>query len=165
MWFDVAAVTLQFTESSPFRFENVVLIDATPARVFEIIAKGEAQKVWFQDYVDTRWTTASTASVGAEREVELKTVTVRERFLAWEPGRRIAFTIYGITLPVVKEMLEDMVLEPVGDHATRLTWRAHYTPTLIMRLVHPIGRMIFGEIFRASAEGLARYAKAHPTAP
>jgi hypothetical protein len=165
MWFDVEAVPIEYIETAPYRFENVTLIDAPPARVFEIIAKGEAQKVWFQDFVAIRWTTPATAEVGAEREVELKTTTVRERFLVWEPGKRIAFTIYGITLPIVKEMVEDMVLEPVGDHATRLVWKAHYTPTLLMRLVHPIGRMIFGEIFRASSEGLARYAKAHPTAP
>ena len=105
--------------------------------------------------------------VGAEREVELKALTVRERFLAWEPGKRLAFTVYGSTLPLLKAMLEDMVLEPVEAggqvRATRLIWRAHYEPSLLMRLVHPLGRMIFGELFKASGEGLARYAKAHPT--
>jgi uncharacterized protein YndB with AHSA1/START domain len=164
MWFDVEAVPLQFTESSPFRFENVVLIDALPARVFEIVAKGEAQKDWFQDFVENRWTGSSQSCVGAEREVELKLLTVRERFLVWDQDKRIAFTFYGITLPLLKSMLEDMTFEAVGDRATRLTWRAHYTPSLLMRLFHPIGRLIFGEIFRASAEGLARYAKAHPIA-
>jgi len=162
MWFDVEAVPLSFTESSPYRFENVVLIDAPPARVFDIWATGEGQKEWFQDFVANRWTSAA-HGVNAEREVELKLLTVRERFLVWEPGKRLAFTMYGITLPLVKAMVEDIILEPAGEHATRMIWRAHYAPSLLMRMIHPIGRMIFGELFKNSAEGLARYAKAHPT--
>jgi len=161
MWFDVEAVPLSFTESSPFRIENVVLIDAKPERVFEIAATSEGQVEWFQDYVDSRWLNGLRA-VGGEREVKLKLLTVKERFLVWEPGKRLSFHIYACTMPFLKAMLEDWVFEPVGDHATRFTWRVHYTPSLAMRLVHPIARMMFGEMFKASAEGLARYAKAHP---
>jgi len=162
MWFDVEAVPLSFTESAPYRFENTVMIDATPARVFEIWANAEAQKEWFQDFVENRWKSAA-HGVGAEREVELKLLTVKERFLVWEPGKRLAFTIYGITLPLVKAMVEDITLEPVGDRATRMVWRAHYTPSLLMKMIHPLGRMIFSELFKNSSENLARYAKAHPT--
>ena len=161
MWFDVAPVPLSYTEASPFHIENVVLLDATPARVFHILATGEGQEQWFQDFVDCRWSSNARA-VGAEREVELKLLTVKERFLAWEQDRRLAFHIYAITLPFVNAMLEDWSLEPAGDRATRFTWRVHYTPTLLMRAVHPIARMMFGEMFKASAEGLARYVKAHP---
>ena len=161
MWFDVEAVPISFTESSPYHFENVVLIDASPARVFEIWATGENQKDWFQDFVANRWTSAARGA-GAEREVELKLLTVKERFLVWEPGKRLAFCMYGITLPLVKAMVEDITLEPVGDHATRMTWKAHYEPSLLMRIIHPLGRMIFAELFKSSSEGLARYAKAHP---
>jgi uncharacterized protein YndB with AHSA1/START domain len=160
MWFEAEAVGLSFTESSPFRIENVVLIDAPPARVFAILAAAEAQKEWFQDFVDCRWTNA-VRGVGAEREIELKLLTVKERFLVWEPGQRMTFHVYAMTLPFVKAMIEDMTFEAVGDHATRFTWRVHYQPSLAMRLVHPLARMMFGEMFRNSAEGLARYAKAH----
>lgn len=161
MWFDAEAVPLSFTESAPFRFENTVLIDAAPARVFQILAAAEAQPEWFQDFVACRWTTAQ-RGVGAEREIQLKLLTVKERFLAWDQDRRLAFHVYAATLPFIKAMIEDMVLEPLGDRATRLIWRVHYAPTLPMRLVHPVARVMFGEMFKTSAEGLARYAKAHP---
>ena len=163
MWFDVEAVPISFTEYAPYRFENVVLLDAPPARIFEIWATGEAQKDWFQDFVENRWS-SDARGVGAEREVELKLLTVKERFLVWEPGKRLAFTMFGITLPLVKAMVEDLTFEPVGDRATRMTWRAHYEPSLLMKIIHPIGRMIFSELFKSSAEGLARYVKAHPIA-
>jgi uncharacterized protein YndB with AHSA1/START domain len=161
MWFDVAPVPLSYTDNSPFHIENVVLLDAKPERVFHILATGEGQEGWFQDFVACRWSSGARA-VGAEREVELKLLTVKERFLAWDQDKRLAFHIYAITLPFVKAMLEDWTLEAVGDRATRFTWRVHYTPSLMMRIVHPIARMMFGEMFKASAEGLARYVKAHP---
>lgn len=161
MWFDVEAVPLSFTEWAPFRIENVVLIDAKPERIFEIAVNGEGQAEWFQDFIGSRWTNAE-RGVGGEREVELKLLTVKERFLVWEPAKRLSFHIHAITVPFVKAMLEDWLFEPVGDHATRFTWRVHYTPSLPMRLVHPLARMMFGGMFKSSAEGLARYAKAHP---
>jgi uncharacterized protein YndB with AHSA1/START domain len=162
MWFDVEAVPLSFTESSPHHIEASALIDAPPARVFEIMATGEGQKEWFQDFVACRWTSAPPHGVGAEREIELKALTVKERFLAWEPGKRLAFCVYGITVPLVSAMIEDMTFEDVGGgRATRFVWRVHYRPSLLMKVIHPIGRAIFGEMFRNSAEGLARYAKAH----
>jgi uncharacterized protein YndB with AHSA1/START domain len=162
MWFDLEAVQLNFTDSSPYRFENVAVLDAPPERVFQIWATGEAQAEWFKDFRANRWAN-SERGVGAEREVELAMLTVKERFLVWEPGKRLAFHIHAITLPIVAAMLEDLTFEPAGDRGTRFTWRAHYRPSLAMRLVHPIGRRIFGGIFTESIAGLARYIKAHPT--
>jgi hypothetical protein len=162
MWFDVEAVPLSFTESAPYLIENTVGIDAPAARVFEILATGERQADWFKDFVACRWTSAEPHEVGSEREIELKALTVKERFLAWEPGKRLTFHIYGITIPLVTAMIEDMVIEPTGDRTCRFTWRVHYRPTILMRLIHPIGRAIFGSMFRASAKGLAKYAKLSP---
>jgi uncharacterized protein YndB with AHSA1/START domain len=162
MWFDVEAVPLSFTESSPHRFVNSAPIDAPAARVFRIIATGEGQAEWFQDFVACRWTTPEPHGVGAEREIELAALTVKERFLAWEPGKRLAFHIYASTLPLVTAMLEDMVVESTGDRSCRFTWTVHYRPSLLMKLVHPIGRAVFGRMFQKSIQGLAKYAKAHP---
>ena len=103
-----------------------------------------------------RW---SLDGVGSTREVELKALTVKERFLAWDPGKRISFCIYAITIPLISEMLEDMQLEPEGDGKTRLRWTAHYTPSLLMRLIHPVGRMIFSGLFQKSINGLRKYAE------
>lgn len=162
MWFDVEAVPISFTESAPYRIESTVGIDASAARVFEILSTGERQADWFKDFKACRWTSPEPHGVGSEREIELKALTVKERFLAWEPGKRLTFHIYAITVPLVTAMIEDMVLESTGDRTCRLTWRVHYRPTILMRLVHPIGRAIFGSMFRASANGLARYAKQNP---
>jgi uncharacterized protein YndB with AHSA1/START domain len=159
MWFQVKPTDLSYTLSSPFQMRNEAVIAAPPERVFEIITNGDVQHEWFKDFVACRWTSAPPHGVGSTREVELKTLTVKERFLAWDPGKRMSFCIYASTLPLISEMLEDLQLEPTSDGGTLFRWTAHYTPTLAMRLVHPIARVVFGGMFRASIEGLKRYAE------
>jgi uncharacterized protein YndB with AHSA1/START domain len=161
MWFAVEARDLRYPPTSPHVLENVAIIDAAPERVFEVFAKAENQREWFQDFVACRWTTPGPHGVGAEREIELKLLTVKERFLAWDPGKRLTFTIHASTLPMVDGMVEDMLFEPTGEGKTRFTWRVHYTPKLFMRPLHPILRGVFGKMFTASTTGVARYIATH----
>lgn len=165
MWFETAPTELDFTTSSPHRLQFDALIEAPPRRVFEIFATGEAQQTWFQDFKANRWTSPEPHTVGTTREVELKLLTVKERFVAWEPGVRLAFSVDAITLPLVKRLMEDLQFEAVGEKGTRLVWTVHYEPTLAMRVVHPVVKLIFSKMFRASLDGLRKYAAAHPTSP
>jgi uncharacterized protein YndB with AHSA1/START domain len=163
MWFALEVQDLRFTQTAPHKFENEAILDAPPERVFEIFATGENQRTWFKDFVGIRWTSPPPYAVGAERDVELKLLTVSERFLAWDPGKRLSFTIFRMTLPLVDAMVEDMVFEPAGEGKTRLTWRAHYRPRFFMKPFHPILRMAFGPIFRESMRGAVAYVAAHKT--
>jgi len=159
MWFSVNPSDLSYADSSPHRIANVVTIAAPPERVFDLFATGEAQDEWFQDFVACRWTSPEPRAAGATREIELKMLRVKERFLAWERGRRLTFSIDAITLPIVQQMMEDMRFEPIDGGNTRLVWHVHYTPSAFMRPVHPVARAIFGRMFQRSAEGLRRYAE------
>lgn len=162
MWFDVESVSLGFTESSPHQIVNDAVINASPARVFEILATAEGQTEWFKDFVACRWTSDAPHGVDSTREIELKLLTVKERFLVWCPGERLTFAIYASTLPLVAAMVEDMRLSPSHGGATRLEWTVHYRPTMLMSPFHPVARAVFGQMFAESTRGLATYANAHP---
>jgi uncharacterized protein YndB with AHSA1/START domain len=162
MWFEMQSVGLEFLDASPFRIDNEAVANAPARRVFEVMATGEKQPAWFPDFVATRWTTPAPYGVGSERDVEMKTLTVRERFLIWDPGKRLTFSMFGITVPLVSAMAEDIRFEPLGEDKTRIVWTVHYRPRLLMRAVHPIARSIFGKMFAGAAQGLARYATEHP---
>lgn len=163
MQFALEVQDLSFTRTAPFKFENEAVLDAPPERVFEVLATGENQRTWFKDFVGIRWTTPAPHGVGSDRDVELKVVTVAEHFLAWEPGKRLTFTIKSMTLPLVEAMVEDMVLEPISGDRTRFIWRAHYRPRSFMRPFHPILRVVFGQLFQESTRGLVDYIAAHKT--
>lgn len=165
MWFELTPTDLSFFDNAPFHFENEAIINASPERVFEIWATGEGQAEWFKDYKSARWYHEPPYGVGSTREVVLKALSVKERFLAWEPGKRMAFTMYGITIPLVKQMAEDLHFSPVEGGRTRFRWKACYRPSATMRVVHPIGRRVFGGLFSASISGLTAYLAKHPHAP
>jgi len=161
MWFQTKASELSYADSSPYRIANVVEIGATPERVFDLFATGEGQAEWFQDFVGCEWTSPEPHGVGATREIKLKALKVRERFLAWERGKRLTFSIDAISVPLVGQMMEDLQFKGEG-RSTRLVWHVHYTPALLMKPVHGAARAVFSRMFRKSAEGLKRFAEANP---
>lgn len=162
MFFATTPTDLAFTTSSPFRLTFDATAEAPPERVFDVLADDAAMKKWFADVKDIRWTSKAPFGVGSTREVELKTLTVKERFVAWERGVRMTFSIDAITIPLVKALMEDIQLEPLGEKGTRIVWTVHYEPTLLMRAAHPVAKMIFSKMWRAALGGLAKYADAHP---
>lgn len=157
MWFDVHPVGIDYLQRSPFQFRNEVVLNAPGERVFDVLVEDSDANIWFKDFVACRFTSPPPHGVGTTRDVELKALTVKERFLVYEPGKRLSFCIYASTLPMVREMAEDMVLTPCGDNQTRFTWTAHYTPVPWLRLVHGPVRKVFGGMFRETSERLVRY--------
>jgi len=162
MWFDTKPSDPSFADTAPHRIANVVTIEAPPQRVFDIFATAERQEEWMQDFQMCRWTSGEPHGVGTTREVELKVVTAKERFLIWEPGKRLMFSVDAMTLPIASQMLEDMRFEPIADGSTtRLIWHIHYTPTRIATPIHPVARAVFGHMFSSAAKKLASWVKAN----
>lgn len=157
MWFDLAPGDLAFVERSPHFFHNEMVVPAAPEQVFAILAATETWPQWFPDFVGTEYTSAGPVGVGATRRVRMKILSADERFLCWEPGRRFSFEVYRLTLPLVRRLVEDVQLEPAGEGKTRLRWRMAYEPRPLLRLVHPLLRLVFGRMFRNAAQGLLAY--------
>lgn len=156
-WFPIKASELEDIKTAPFQFDNQLLIEASPEQVFDVLVKSDWAD-WFVDFRKVTWTSQPPYQVGSTRTVEMKTLSVKERFLAWEPGQRFSFSIDAISLPLISQMLEDMQLEPVENgRCTRFCWRVYYTPNLLMRSIHPIARAIFGKMFKQSLTQLKQY--------
>jgi hypothetical protein len=136
--------------------EAVLPLDA--ARAFELIASSDELGAWLQDFVSCTWTTPPPYGVGSTRDVKLKLFSVTERFVAWQPGQRLAFTMTATTLPVFSRALEDLQLTPLAPDRTRLRWTAHYDVPAWGRLVHPVMRPVFDQILARSAVKLTRHA-------
>lgn len=160
MWFKTTPSDPSFVDSSPHRIAAVAIIDAPPSRVFDIFANSEHQREWMHDFRACRWTSGEPHGVGSTREIELKAITAQERFLIWEPGQRLMFSVDAVTVPLVKQMLEDMRFEPLAEGTqTRLVWHIHYAPAPAAVPLHPIARAVFSHMFGSSAKNLAKWVK------
>jgi hypothetical protein len=136
---------------APFRFTAHATLDADPDAVFAELAD---PSLWFPLMRRSVWRTAATSGVGAERVVDVRLFgRFRERMLAWEPGRRVAFTMLETTSPLVARMAEDWRLERDGA-GTRLDWTVAATPTAVGRPTTPALRGILRVMFGISSRGL-----------
>lgn len=149
--------SLSFVESAPDYFLVEGELDAPPERVFAVFADVASWATWFDDMKKGEWTGNQQGGVGATRKMTLGLVAADETILAWDPGKRFAFRIDTLTLPLVRAMVEDYQLEARPNNKSYLRWKAVYEPTLLTRILHPIVRMIFGRQFQRTLVGLRGY--------
>ena len=144
-------------DGAPWRWVNVAEMNATPAQVFAHFEDGDAWPRFFKGIRQVTWTSPKPFGVGTTRTVVLDTLTVWEHFFRWEPGRRLSFYMTGISLPLVRRLAEDYLLEEISPGRTRFTYTVAAWPTPGARLVGPLLRWNFGKMFAAAARGLTRY--------
>jgi hypothetical protein len=150
-------VSLSFFDDAPFRVVTTIRLAVPPERVFATLAEPETWPRWFPMMSRAAWTSPNTAAIGAEREVAVRAFgTFRERFIAWQPGVRYAFTMIGTTSPLVDAMAEDYRLSAVGG-GTQLEWVLAARPTRLGNAVKPVLRAIIRRIGAGAGRRLARY--------
>lgn len=168
MWHACSPTEIDFVERSPERLEFDIIVFAPPERVFDVLVGEREMHEWLEPLVEVRWTSPTRAH-GATREVTLDlrksgdrdaltALSVKERFVAWERGKRLAFVVEATTLPLVRRMIEDMQLERVGPNKTRMRYTVHFEPSLAIRVVLPIARVFFGKMFRDAVRRIAMIA-------
>lgn len=156
MWFNLSKIDISFAINAPEHFISQRIIPAPPHKVFQILAENPWEE-WFDDVVSSKWTSPEPYGNGSKREVRLKAFIARETFLVWEPGKRIAFSIDQLTMPLVKAMMEDLEMEESIDGGTRLKWTVHYELPLYLKAFHPVLKMVYGKMFTNALKNLSEY--------
>lgn len=158
MWFPYIPRDVDW--QAPTVLRNEAELDASPEEVFSIFADIDQWPKWFSDIRKGTWSTPAPYGPGSEREVVLKTLSVRERFLAWEPGKRYAFTMTAGTLPLARSIVEDYQLTPLPGGRARLVWEVRFDLRWYLAPVGPVIRAVFGKMFRDATAGLQAYVAA-----
>lgn len=149
--------TLDFIERAPIRVVESVTVSASPDQVFAAFADPSSWPQWFVLMRRAAWTSASIGAVGAEREVSLFLLgTFRERFIAWDPGERFAFSMFESTSPLADAIAEDYRLTSTPS-GTRVDWVLAADPTLAGRALRLGLELTMSRVFRASGPRLERY--------
>ncbi len=151
---DLTPVDLSWIETAPQVLRVSASFAAPPARVFEAFADAGGWPRWFPLMTSARWCGGATGGVGAEREVALRAFgRFRERFIAWEPGRRLAFTVVASTSPMLRKFGEDYQLTADGT-GTRFDWIMGAEPRGIGKLAAPGLRLVMRRLLRRGAKNL-----------
>jgi hypothetical protein len=149
-------MTLADLDTAPLRVVQSEVLPGTPDRVFAELADPERWLGWFPLMRKAAWTSAKTACVGAERAVGLRLLgRFEERFLAWEPGARFAFTMTASTSPLARRMAEDWRLSSTAG-GTRIEWIVAAHPSTLGRAGTPALRLVMRRLFTQGMSNLTR---------
>jgi uncharacterized protein YndB with AHSA1/START domain len=152
---------VDFFDRAPLRVTASATFAHSPERVFGAFADASGWPEWFPLMVEARWTSKDIECVGAEREVRLRLLgRFHERFIAWDPGERFAFTMLASTSPLATAIAEDYRLTSLGSGHTRLDWVLAAEPTRLGRLLRPGLEMTMKRVVAQAGKNLDRRLRA-----
>ena len=116
---------------------------------------------WGPSIKEVTWLSPRPFGVGTTREVALPgNLRVREGFIRWDEGSRYTFVVTDASMPALRRVAEDYVVEPDGDGAL-FRWTVAMEPrgalSFPFKVLSPAVKAAFG---RAAKDG-ERYFATH----
>jgi hypothetical protein len=157
VWFVLDRVDLDYVKTAPHHVCREIGLDVSPARAFEALTDHRWLE-WFPDLREITWNPPR--GVGGTRYVRLGHAEAHETFLAWEPARRLTFSVDRSTVPVIRALLVDFQLAPILDGSrTRIEVCWHYTVRTWWRPLHGLMQRHVQKTLSAALAGLKNFAE------
>ena len=161
-YFECTPVGLDFLQQTNNVFRAEEVVRASPAAIFEVFEDAHAWTVWAMPIQKVEWTSPRPFGVGTTRSVHMLGGMIgHEEFIAWEPGKRMAFTFVGCNKEATEKFLEDYRVTDLGDGRCRVEWymamETRGFSRHMMWLTRPLMRFANRRMFRKFRE----YTEAH----
>jgi carbon monoxide dehydrogenase subunit G len=147
-------VGLDWLDHAQSRFSNSVDVALSPDELFGVLARADTWPRWAKVIKHVEYTSPEPHGVGTTRVVTMAGGMVGdEEFLAWEPGRQMAFRFNTSATKTLHAFLENYLLEPIAG-GTRLTWELGMETGGPSKLFAPISTPITNLMFRRFLKNL-----------
>ena len=149
MWFTLEPVDLAYVGAAPRHVCGDIVLEVSAPEAFDVLT-GDRWLEWFPELRAIRWDPPRAA--GGTRHVRLRRSEAHETFRAWEPAKRLAFSVDRSTFPFMKALLVDFQLTAVGGgRSTRLEYCWHYELRGFFKFLGPsvrkrLQRMVSGAL-------------------
>ena len=162
-YFECTPVGLEFLSQTKNVFKSVELIKASPTQIFDVFEDSHSWTVWAMPIKNVEWTSPKPFEVGTTRTVSMMgDMDAYEEFVAWEHGKRMAFTFVGCSKDATESFLEDYRVTDLGDGTSRVEWYMAMEPRGFSRhmmwLTRPLMRFANRRMFRKFAKYVEEYA-------
>jgi FAD/FMN-containing dehydrogenase len=146
-----------FAERAPYVIDIHRTVAAAPEDVFDAIVMLRGATEWLPDFVRARWVEGPNERGEQVVEETFKFMTQRVRTFVAERGRHWMASIDACTLPLGREMMEDLELEPLDGGRTMLRWRYYYEPHPLLRPARRLLHHDFDRMLRLSLDQLEEH--------
>ena len=150
-----------FYESAPVRFDNRVQVPAPASRVWKILEDDHSWTVWAGVIDKVEWTSPKPFGLGTTRTVTMAKGAMIgwEKFIAWEPGKRMGFCFTEATMDGVDRFAEDWHVSAQGPGTCTVRWVMCMEPRGISKYLMPLTRPLMNWNFHRYLKKLSRYAQ------
>lgn len=122
-YYECTPVGVDFFARSKNVFVAEEIIKATPEQIFEVFEDADSWPVWALPIQRVEWTSPQPFGIGTTRTVYMSGgLDGYERFIEWQPGKRMAFTFVGSSKDVTESFVEDYRVEDLGNGHCKVTW-------------------------------------------
>ena len=122
-------VGVEFFETAPHVFKAEEVIKASPEKIFELFEDAHSWTVWAMPIQNVEWTSPKPYGLGTTRTVSMMGgLDGYEEFIAWEPGRRMAFCFVGASQNMIESFAEDYQVTDLGDGTVKVNWTMAMAP-------------------------------------
>ena len=134
--YECKKVGLEFLYSAKHRFVCEQIIAATPRQIFEVFEDAHSWTVWGAPIQKVEWTSPRPFAIGTTRTVFMTGGLVAyEEFIAWEPGKRMAFCFSGSSQDSIESFAEDYQVTDLGDGRCKVQWVMAMQPKGFSKIV------------------------------
>ena len=116
-----------FFETAACRYVNRVVVDATPAQLFQVFEDPSSWPRWAPGIGEVEWTSPKPYAPGTTRTVRFwGGMAVYEDFFVFDAPHEMAFRFYGTSEKVWDAFGELYQVRDLGDGRSELTWTVAY---------------------------------------
>ena len=151
-----------FGDRAPHAIDITTTLSAPPEKVYDGIVNLAGAREWLPDFVRARWVEGPDADGRQVVEETFRFMSQRVRTFVAEPGRHWMASIDACTLPLGRELMENLELEPLADGGTRVRWRYYYDPYPLLKPFRRLLHKEFDHMLRLSLEQLDAHLGAQP---
>ena len=151
MLFTMRKEDLGFVERAGSVHVAEATMTAPRTRVFDAFVDPESWPAWFPNVQRAVYASPPPFGVGTIREAHVGGTRWIEEMVAWDDGRRWAWTVLRASVPFAKAQVECFEFADVGS-GTRIRWTLALEPRLVARLG---GRFATGAIRRLLSRAAA----------
>lgn len=165
--FPMLPTDASFYETSLLRFDNSVTVPVAAPILWRILEDDHSWTVWAGVIDKVEWTSPQPFGLGTTRTVTMaKGLMVGwEKFIAWEPGKRMGFCFTEATMDGVDRFAEDWHVTANSDQSCTVRWVMCMEPRGFSKHLMPLTKPLMNWNFRRYLKKLSQYAQAQQHNP